>query len=202
MTSLYVATEDALSEAVVDRLVAGVNNGLLIDGRLGRKGNSYLRKKFPELLVLARKIPVFLLTDLDQIDCPPTLVGNWIGRFDPPPGMLFRVAVREVEAWLLADREGFAKYFDVPLSKLPLNSESVDDPKQLLLNLVRRYSKREIKAAILPERGSLAKVGFGYNQMLGRFVEEQWSIRRAMAASDSLARAHLRLTELSVGSLA
>lgn len=201
MTLLYIATEDALSEAVADHLVAKVNHGLQVIVRMRQNGCGYLKIKFPELVRTARKIPVFLLTDLDRIECPPVLIDSWSGKADIPPGMLFRVAVREIEAWLLADREGFAAFFGVPLTKLPLHPETIADPKQLLLNLVRRHSKREIKTAILPERGSRAKIGFGYNQMLSRFVEEHWSIERAMVASDSLARTHRRLTELNTRTL-
>ncbi|MBU0483632.1 MAG: DUF4276 family protein [Proteobacteria bacterium] len=196
MTLLYVATEDALSESVVDCLVMKVNHDFLISVRLGRRGNSYLRAKLPELIKLARNIPVLLLTDLDMIECPSTLISNWSGGNELPNDLLFRVAVREIESWLLADRNGFSDFFDVPLSQLPPNPENIDDPKQLLLKLVRRYSNREIKAAILPERGVRSKIGFGYNQMLGRFVEEQWSIDRAMTNSESLAKAYQRLNEL------
>ena len=110
-----------------------------------------------------------------------------------PPAMLFRVAVREVEAWLLADREAFAAFVGAPLNKLPLNPDSLDDPKQTLLGFVRRYGRREIKADILPKPGSRSKIGLGYNQRLRRFVAELWEPERATACSDSLARAFARL---------
>ncbi|OGQ97935.1 MAG: hypothetical protein A2521_01890 [Deltaproteobacteria bacterium RIFOXYD12_FULL_57_12] len=197
MIQLYIATEDALSEAVADRLVAEVNHGLQVAVRIGRGGNSYLKNKFPELTRLARSIPVLLLTDLDNTDCAPILLGAWSQGCVVPEGMLFRVVVREIEAWLMADRKGFADFFQVPKFKIPEYPETIDDPKQFLLHLIRRYSNREIKAAILPERGSKARIGLGYNQMLSRFVAEGWEIRRAAATSDSLARAFRRLTELS-----
>lgn len=197
MMQLYIATEDALSEAVADRLVAEVNQGLQVVVRIGRKGNSYLRKRFPELGRTARSIPVLLLTDLDSTDSAPTLLGAWSPGGAVPEGMLFRVVVREIEAWLLADRKGFADFFKVPKEKIPENPETIDDPKQFLLHLIRSYSNKESKAAILPERGSKARIGLGYNQILSRFVEEGWSIRRAAATSDSLMRTFQRLAELS-----
>ncbi|HBI16023.1 MAG TPA: hypothetical protein DDY20_11005 [Desulfobulbaceae bacterium] len=198
MIPIYIATEDFLSEVVADRLVADVNQGLYVAVRLGRQGNSYLRKRLPEMVGIARGIPVVLFTDLDRIDCAPALIATWARGYSVPDTLLFRVVVREMEAWLLADRRGFADFFKVPLGKIPHDSEGIDDPKQLLLNLVRRYSNREIKAAILPERGSKAKIGLGYNQMLSRYVREKWSIERAMTTSDSLARAHRRLAELRI----
>jgi len=46
--TLYIATEDALSEAVAERLVTEVNHGLSIAVRMGRRGNGYLKQKLPE----------------------------------------------------------------------------------------------------------------------------------------------------------
>lgn len=196
MTELYLATEDALSEAVAERLVSDANQRLQVVVRMGRKGNGYLKQKLGELAGLANSIPVFMLTDLDRIECPPTLVADWTAGQGIPPTMLFRVAVREVEAWLLADREAFADFVSAPLNKLPLNPESLEDPKQTLLGLVRRYGRRNIKNEILPAPGSKSQVGLGYNQTLSSFVMESWEPQRAAANSDSLARAHARLREL------
>jgi hypothetical protein len=196
MTGIYIATEDALSEAVADRLVAEANQGLCVAVRLGRRGNSYLRKKLPELVRTAKAIPVLLLTGLDRVDCPPTLLANWRDEQIMPSGMLFRVAVREIEAWLLADREGFAEFCWAPLDKLPERPELLADPKKTLLALIRRYGKREIKAGILPERGSTAKIGFMYNQILAGFVSDSWSVVRAARNADSLGRTCRRLDEL------
>lgn len=196
MTELYLATEDALSEAVAERLVKDANQGLQVVVRMGRKGNGYLKQKLKELAGLANSIPVFMLTDLDRVECPPTLIADWTAGQDIPPTMLFRVAVREVEAWLLADREAFADFVSAPLNKLPLNPESLDDPKRTLLGLVKRYGRRDIKNEILPAPGSKSQVGLGYNQALSSFVMEAWEPQRAAANSESLARAHARLSEL------
>jgi hypothetical protein len=197
MTDLYIATEDELSEAVADRLVLDANHGLRVAVRIRRQGNGYLRKKFLDLAKIAYKIPVLLLTDLDRIDCPPTLLANWRGERMLPEGMIFRVAVREIEAWLLADREGFSRFTGVQLDKVPQYPESLDDPKQTLLSLVRRYGNRDIKDGILPERGSSAKIGYAYNQTLSRFVQDAWSVTNASRNADSLDRACRRLHELS-----
>jgi hypothetical protein len=77
MTGLYIATEDALSEAVVSRLVEEENHGIYISNPMGRKGKGYLQQKFPSLVKLADKIPVLLLVDLDRIECPITLISSW-----------------------------------------------------------------------------------------------------------------------------
>ena len=110
--------------------------------------------------------------------------------------MLFRVAVRETEAWLLADRQGFAQFSGVPLHRIPENPEMLADPQMSLLNLVKKYGKRTVKADILPERGSAARVGLVYNQALCSFVQESWSPDRAAKVAGSLNRTRRRLREM------
>lgn len=197
MTEIYIATEDALSEAVAERLVLEANHGLSIAVRVGRRGNTYLQKKAAGLAATACSIPVLLLTDMDRVECPPTLITDWFGRRPLPQDFLFRVVVREIEAWLLADRGAFAKFSGVPVNKVPQNPESIDDPKQILINLIRRHGRRAIKSEILPEADSAAKVGIGYNQILSRFVRDSWSPVKAAQHADSLARARKRLSEIA-----
>jgi hypothetical protein len=115
-----------------------------------------------------------------------------------PKAFLFRVAVREVEAWLMADREGFSRFSGIPVEKMPHVPEDLEDPKRDLLQLVRRYAHREIKANLLPERGSIARIGLGYNEILSRFVRDTWSIKNAVSNSESLSRACYRLRELAI----
>lgn len=196
MTDLYLATEDPLSEAVADRLVLEIGSGLQVAVRMGRQGNGYLRKKLPELIRLAYKVPVFLLTDLDRCQCPIALITSWDSQSTFPATMLFRVAVRETEAWLLADREGFSAFSGVASSKIPPFPETLDDPKRELLNLVSRYGRKSIKQEILPAEGAMAKVSSGYNSTLSAFVKETWDPARAATRADSLARARTRLNDL------
>lgn len=197
MTEIYIATEDALSEAVADRLVEEVNPGLRVAVRMGRKGNGFLKQKLFDLNKTARSIPVFLLTDLDRIECPRTLIDDWWSGGMLANGMIFRVVVREIEAWLLADRAGFAKLSGAPIGKVPLMPESLDDPKSTLLNLISRYGNRRLKDELLPTKGSRASVGLGYNQALSQFVRKSWSAARAAENANSLERACRRLREFS-----
>lgn len=196
MTELYLATEDPLSEAVADRLVLESGPGLQVAVRMGRQGNGYLRKKLPELIRLAQKIPVFLLTDLDRCECPIALINSWDNRGNLPAMMLFRVAVRETEAWILADGVGLSEFSGIPQSKIPSSPETLDDPKRELINLISRYGKKSIKQKILPAEGAMAKVSSSYNSTLSAFVKETWDPARAATRADSLARARTRLNDL------
>ncbi len=62
---------------------------------------------------------------------------------DPAPYMCFRVAVREVEAWLLADREQIARFLSIARSRVPQSPETLDNPKQRLVELARHSRRRE-----------------------------------------------------------
>ncbi|MDA8416716.1 MAG: hypothetical protein M0Z78_06575 [Betaproteobacteria bacterium] len=197
MTDIYIATEDTLSEAVAEKLVLKANLGLRVVARIGNKGNDFLKNKAINLAKTAQCIPVFMLTDLDRVTCPQTLITNWLGRQPLPQGFLFRVVVREIEAWLLADRCAFSRFSGVPVIKVPQNPESLADPKQELINLIRRYGRSAIKSEILPEADSTANVGTGYNQTLSAFVRDSWSPVEAVPHADSLARACRRLSEIT-----
>ena len=198
MTAIYVATEDELSEAVAYRLVDAANHGLDVSVSIRGSGFGNLKNKATELSIVAQKFPVFLLTDLDTALCPPALQSQWLGIVTPPQDFLFRVAVREVEAWLMADREGFAGFLKAPLSQIPLNPESLPDPKLTLLKLVNRYGSRDQKAGIIQSVNSNLKQGLEYNLRLCVFVREFWSLENALGNADSLNRAYIRLRDLAL----
>jgi len=140
----------------------------------------------------SRALPHVVLTDLDQIRCAPLLRQQW-GVTDLPKSMLFRVAVRESEAWVLADRAGFADFAGIPVNKVPAAPEILADPKQELVNLVRRSRNKRLAAELVPAQGSAVSIGPLYNERLSQFVRETWSMEAAMANSPSLARTVSRL---------
>jgi hypothetical protein len=103
--------------------------------------------------------------------------------------MSFRVAVRSLEAWLLADREEMSRFLDVSLSLLPLEPETLPHPKQALVELAKRSKKREIREDMVPVPGPGARVvGRGYSGRIIEFASERWSPQRAAKHSDSLHR--------------
>jgi len=54
------------------------------------------------------------------------------------------VAVREVEAWLLADGTNFSRFLRVQEGALPKDVEAIKDPKACLIGLARKSRSREI----------------------------------------------------------
>ena len=193
---IYLAIEDALSEAVAKKLLATSGYQFLIKQCFRKHGNGYLKSNLDKFSNIAQMTPVLLLTDLDNEDCAPGLIRRWLGKKKLREGLLFRVAVRETEAWLLADPEGFSSFSGVPCNKIPQGVEKLIDPKSTLIELVRRHGNRSLKADIVPEPGVCAKVGLAYNQALCLFVRDFWSPERAERGAESLAR-----TRQSIGKL-
>ena len=105
MRQIALATEDALSEAVGEKLIAEVKPPLEVGLRLRRDGFGYLKTRMRKFCEIARHQPVLVITDLDRVACAATLVRRWTANDTPPATLLLRVAVHEVEAWLLADHD-------------------------------------------------------------------------------------------------
>ena len=193
---INIATEDELSEAVAVRLVNGAFGIGNVGNRLGRKGNGYLIKKLPSLRQMANREPVLVLTDLDDTNCAPGLLQQWSGGQAFPENLLLRVAVRETEAWLLADRDGMANLLGISPNKIPPNPETLDDPKRFLLNLARQ-AKREVRSELIVAKGAIASQGLGYNRLLSSFVAVDWQLTDAIDRSTSLSKAVDRIRELA-----
>ena len=98
---IVIAVEDYLSEAVLRVMFMQSTRAYAVGNCLGRKGSGYLKKKIKGFNQVAKGIPFFVLTDLDQTDCPPLLIGKWLS-IPKHENLLFRIAVREIESWLLA----------------------------------------------------------------------------------------------------
>lgn len=191
MNTVFLAVEDDLSEAVVHKLLRGVCGASCVPQRLGRGragGNSQIRKNLLQYVDLASKQPVVVITDLDDCNCPIALISDWFGSRKVPAGMAFRIAVRETESWLMADRSGFSAFLEVPEHVIPDNVEAIAHPKEYLIRIANG-AKRDLRSEILPARGSLARQGLGYNDALSRFVRESWNAETAKTGSESLRRA-------------
>lgn len=194
MQSIAVVIEDELSGAVMRRLISATGRNFVIDRMINAHGNGQIKSGIGKFRTSSYALPHVVLTDLDRYPCPPALLDSW-GAIDLPARFLFRIAVREVEAWLLADREGIAEFLHVAVNKVPHAPETEDDPKQTLLNLARRSRKKRLVQEMVPALGSSAAIGPLYNVRLSEFVNDRWDIERAKLLSDSLSRSLNRLSE-------
>lgn len=187
-----LATEDELSEVTLLRIVAEVNR-YAIGTAYRRGGFGYLQRTIGGWNSAARGKPFIVLTDLDAHECPLRLISNWL-HVERHPNLLFRIAVREVESWLLADCENLSEFLGVSSTLIPLVPDNLPDPKAVLVNLARRSRSKEVRDRLVPRAGSTAKQGPDYNGCLGPFVRSRWNVGAAQARSPSLARTVARLS--------
>jgi hypothetical protein len=192
MIPIHLATEDQLSEAVLRRLLSHASRGYWVGNVYGRSGFGYLRKTIAGWNQSARSQPFLVLTDLDDADCPMSLIEKWL-PLPRHPNLLFRIAVREVESWLLADSERLPEFLRVSSRRIPSEPDGLVDAKQTLIELARTSRSPEIRGRIVPRPGSTAKQGPDYNACLETFVANHWSIDRARSNSGSLERTVRRL---------
>ena len=132
IVNVALATEDDLSEAIGLRLLAELSTSVTPNLSLGKKGSGYLRSGIQKWRQLAHKQVVLIFTDLDRVECPVALREDWLGSANVPVNLMLRIAVREVESWVLADHQAFRKLIGQK-GKLPPDPDSLSDPKQHLL---------------------------------------------------------------------
>lgn len=178
------AVEDLLSEIVLRKIIER-DNRFIVGNCYSRGGYGYLKNKINGFNNAAKGVPFIVLCDLVE-NCPPDQIKNWL-RIPKHPNLLFRIAVKEIESWLLADNIGFSSFLGINIYLIPENTDIIDKPKQYLINLVKKSPKRKLREAILPINAS-ARVGPDYNGQLSIFINSIWNITRAMKNSESLNR--------------
>jgi hypothetical protein len=184
---INVAVEDELSEWIVRRILCG-RPVQYACGRVFRRGGfGYLKKNVNAFCNLAKGCPVLLLTDLDKYACPLELITDWTAH-PLPQNFMLRIAVREVESWLLGDRNGFSNFLRLKKSLQITNPENLIDPKEELLKNALKSPLRRIRDALVWRDKRTGKVHQGpdYNGTLGAFVTKQWDVTTASKQCHSL----------------
>lgn len=194
--SLILAVEDEPSAAVARRLLRSYRKDVVVSRVFVAGGYGRLKVHAPRYNTASRYTPFFLLTDLDRADCAPGLIEDWLAGRSREASFLFRVAVREVEAWLLADQAGIAKFLGIETVLVPTDVEALSDPKRALIELSRRSSRRELRRGLVPAEGSTAQVGPSYVDLVADFAEKGWSPDRARKGAPSLEAAIVALAGL------
>jgi hypothetical protein len=186
---IYIAVEDDLSEAVLKTILRQSGRPFAVGHCLGKQGSGYLKKKLESFNKAAKGLPFIILTDLDRTECPPSLIDSWIS-FKKNDNLLFRIAVREVESWVMAHRSAFSSFLGIAGTKIPLNTDTlIEDPKAFLISLASGSKNRTLRESVVPRPGSTAKMGPDYNGVLIDFVQTEWKAEEAAKHSPSLSRA-------------
>jgi hypothetical protein len=194
MSYICLATEDELSEKIGIRLLQDAD--LIAEVKLGRRGNGYLKSKANTFSMMSRNKPVLLITDLDNHHCPIDIQEIWLGRRNTEQNFLFRVAVREIESWVLSDIEAIGRRLKSPISKIPQNTDLITHPKQFLLKMANRLPRKD-RDEVVRLDGTNLRQGIGYNSFFSDFVENEWSLDRAAQYSPSLSRTRARVMQLA-----
>ena len=165
---ISAAVEGDIDEAVLRRIVACA--GGTVGTVYGKKGRLYLQRKISAFNQAAQRWPWVVLADLDNDPrCAPLLVAEWLPS--PAQHMCLRIAVREIESWLLADRERMAAFLSIPISRMPVSVEELDNPKGIVVSLAARSRRSEIRHDIFPRQGSGREVGPAYTSRMIEFVD-------------------------------
>jgi hypothetical protein len=185
---IHVIVEDQLQELCIRKLLEIYRSNVWADYQ-NSGGKDKILKKIHNLYKAATDYPHIVCIDLDRDECAPSMLQDLKLLHVHSPQFMLRIMVREVEAWILADRANFARYLGISVKNIPTNTETINDPKEFIISLARR-SKQNMRDLIPIGCG---KVGPGYNAILGKFISVMWDPEKARFHNDSLNRAIDRL---------
>lgn len=184
-TPINLLVEGLTDEVVAKRLLTHV--GLVPGKPFGKKGKADLLPRLPKYNQDARHRVWFAMIDLDNdAVCASQAIARWLPAKEE--GMVLRVAVRAIEAWIMADVEEIATFLQVSPSIFPDNPDAEANPKEKLVNIARRSTSNSVRNEFVPRQGSGAHVGPRYATLINEFTEKYWHPEEAMLRSDSLRR--------------
>jgi hypothetical protein len=202
---VYIVGEDPVTSAIIKRVLGYCADDFEIIAELPARGGQ-VKSKIPEFNKLSETYPVILLIDLDDYNCAPQLIEKLISNKND--NFIFNIAVDEAEAWLMADREGFANYFKIKLDNIPSSHQTRQGGRKALTEmnfeykssfylthtLIEKSRNSAFVQQLRPKKG--ATKGPEYNSCMLPFIENTWDINNARQNTDSLNRMVVRLQNL------
>jgi hypothetical protein len=196
MATVTIAVEGTSDLAVVRKILTYV--GCTVGIVQGRGGKSQLDRNLAGYNRAAQSAPWFVLRDLDHdAPCASALRDELLPVAAASEWMRFRIAVREVESWILADAGAVAKFLRIKRNLIPDDPDDLDDPKLTLIDLARRSPNESIKADMVQAVGSMASEGPAYVSRVNELVTNFWNPHVARGRSDSLYRCIESLNSLA-----
>jgi hypothetical protein len=182
---ITLVVEGTTDAAVARRLLAEA--GLNAAHEYVMDGKAALDRSLAAFNSAARFSHWLVLRDLDSdAGCAPALRRQLLPQ--PASPMRLHVAVRAIEAWLLADAGAASGALGIALARIPADPEALPHPKRTLINLARQSRKRAVREALIPGPATTAAVGPGYAGFIVDFATNLWRPAVAARRSDSLAR--------------
>ena len=193
MRDVFISGEDDATRAVIRRLVSDYNPKL------------HIIQSLPAAMYLhgvVNQYPIILLTDLDDDPCAPIGKTNLLNGITQSSGFVINIACDEVEAWLMADTEGFANFFGIPLTEmpkfLPQKMQGRKPLSEISLNvksswhfthqLAHLSTKSDVRAQVSVPLNDKTCKGKEYNTAVVPFIEKVWKPETGRLVSDSLNR--------------
>jgi hypothetical protein len=156
-------------------------------------GAANLEKRLRQQVAQESPIPRIFIMDSDG-KCPVELRRRLMAQGSAATVAL-RICHYEIESWILADDQGFSRFFTIPLAKVV--SPDGGNAKERMLRCVDRLGRSNTQDfARRTARNDGYGFGSRYTILLRRFVDDEWRAERAAPRSNSLSRALLRLREL------
>ena len=192
--TLSIAVEGD-TDLPVARLLAA-DAGLEVALALACGGKDRLDIELPGYVNAAKGAPWLVLRDLDQDEsCAPAYLTQ--RSVSASRWLCFRLAVREIESWLLADVEGLSRFMGVAPTRFPADPDALVSPKRHIVELARK-GRAEIRKGMVPLPGRSRPIGPLYESLVIEFGSRHWNLDRASVRSESLRRARAALRALGV----
>jgi hypothetical protein len=202
---VYIVGEDLVTRAIIRRILSYCSADFEIIMELPARGGE-IKSRIPEFNNLSKIRPVILLMDLDNVPCAPQLIDKLI--IEKNKDFIFNVAVDEAEAWLMADREGFAKYFKINIKDMPVPHQTKQQGGKALTEmnfayksslfltteLIKKSKKSEYIQQLTPKKDACK--GPEYNSCLLPYICTAWNIDNARRNTDSLNRMIIRIQNI------
>lgn len=204
---VFIVGEDPVTRAIIYRILKDYAPRLNVIQSLPARGGE-IKSKIVAFNQLALTYPIILLADLDTEPCPPIAKQNLLKTVQTvSPRFIINFAIDEAEAWLFADREGFARYFEVPLELVPNSTmqkfqgmhsiqeieSSIKSSYYLTHTLISLSSNSTLRSQIY---SSSSCKGKEYNSALLPFIASSWDVENARCSSYSLDRMIQRIEGL------
>lgn len=172
--------------------------GLQVGKTIIKKGITAIDKSMQQIISWSKREYVLLLVDFDRpsrkYPCPVARINGWFQDSPCPEKLFARLAVNEVEAWLLADDDNMKKFLGVKSIKVR-NADDIANPKKYLIELASKRNKF-FKIGFIKRGKDGIDRGVAYNKILSEWIESEWSPCNASLHSPSLKRAIKRLQDL------
>lgn len=190
--NLDFATEGAVDAIVARKLAqeAGFEAGTpYVCG-----GKNALDRRMRNYNQAARYAPWLVLRDQNSARCPGALAQQLVDN--PADFLCLRVVPREIESWLMGDHQKLAKFLSIKESLIPRAPEEEHHPKQKMVAIARRSTRKSVRDEMVPRPGSGIGIGPNYGGLLIEFAEMHWRADHAARRCPALATTRRRLCEL------